>query len=377
MNTHQIVDVYKEADNVYLNVTFPAKYSQNQAVLMEYDVTKDVAIINKGSEYYLSIIRFDVPLAEIPIALPPITPNQSNPNLTQLVIGVSYNGINYPQNVIFQTQSIDEIVPVQNKPTAIYTPYYYIYEYEWLIKLINTALLASYNASPLPGLFGGYTPPYFNFNEQTQLIELIIPKFFYTLTSPAIAIPRININYSMLQFLDNFTWVGGVIGPAVINQFNLYLDTTYLTDRNGYALFGTAPTNPPTYYILQQCNFNMQYWNPVKKLLFTCNNIPIRQEFIQSNDTNSTSPALPILTDFTPTLDTADSGRSIAYYYATAQYRLCDILSDSPIRKISLKVYWEDIYGNINPMYIGSYQQANVKMLFLHKSQYKTRLNEK
>src|SRR5208282_2073910 len=157
------------------------------------------------------------------------------------------------------------------------------------------------------------------------------PSYFKTLTSPAVAMPQININYPMLQFLDNFTWIRVVVGPAVINQFNLYLDVSYLSDRNGYALFGTAPVNPPSYYILQQSSFNMQYWNPIKKLLFTCNNIPIRQEFVQSSETNSTSPALPIITDFTPTLENSNAGRSIAYYYPTAQYRLCDILSDSPI----------------------------------------------
>jgi len=375
MNTHQSLDVYKEADNVYLNITFSTNYLQNQGVILEYDVTKDIAVVAKGSEYYLSIIRFDVPLAEIPVALPPIVQSQPNPNLTQLIIGISYNGVNYPQNVIFQPQSLN-ILPPSSSIFPKYTPYYYIYEYEWMIKLINAALFASFVASPLGSLFPGTSPPYFNFNEQTQLIELIIPSYFKTLTSPAVAMPQININYPMLQFLDNFTWIRVVVGPAVINQFNLYLDVSYLSDRNGYALFGTAPVNPPSYYILQQSSFNMQYWNPIKKLLFTCNNIPIRQEFVQSSETNSTSPALPIITDFTPTLENSNAGRSIAYYYPTAQYRLCDILSDSPIKKISLKVYWEDLYGNIEPMYIGSYQQANVKMLFLHKSQYKTRLNK-
>lgn len=374
MNRNKIADIYKEDDNIYLNITFEPDYSVNGPVALEYDVTKDVPIVDNGSEYYCSIIRFDLPLAEIPVTLPPIVPNQSNPNLTPLVIGISYNGVDYPQHVIFETQLSAIPPPAQNMPYTVYTDYYNIYEYQWMIKLINTALLASFNLSPLPGLFGGYVPPYYNFNETTQLIELIIPKYFHTLTAPAVAIPTININYSFYQFLENFTYVGLSYGPTEINNFNAYLDTSYLNDINGYALYGTAPTSPPTYYILQQSAFSMQYWNPVKKILFTSDSIPIRKEFVQINQSSGLAPSLPIITDFTPTVENSTASRSIAYYFPTAQYRLADILTNGPVQKISLKVYWEDLYGNINPMTIGSYQQANVKMAFLRKSLYKHKL---
>lgn len=378
-------EIYKEIDNIYLNISFQPPYLSNEPYLLEYNVTKDTPILDKMSDYYLSIIRFDIPLSEIPITIAPPLPNQNPaaltyPNLLFPVIGITYNGINYPigpnNNLVFIPPNLTSFgPPTQNFPYQNITPYYWVYSYDWFLQIINNALLVAYNASPLPGLFPTYAPPYFTYDATTQLISLIVPDFFTRIVAPAIAIPTISFNFNMLQYLDGFPMRGNGLGAANGFEETIDLVNGNVHDINGYALFGTAPTNPPTYIKVTQSYITTQYWNPIKKLLLTSETIPVVKEYVQAQTpfgiNTSLNPSLPIVTDFTPVIEKAGDQRTIAYYLPTAEYRKVNMISELPLQKVSLKVFWEDLYGNIYPLNIGSYQSASIKIVFLHKSLYK------
>jgi hypothetical protein len=81
--------------------------------------------------------------------------------------------------------------------------------------------------------------------------------------------------------------------------------------------------------------------------------------------------SLPIITDFIPNINSPGESRSIAYYNPTSQYRLIDMVSDTPLQKINLKIYWVDISNNIYPLYVSVAQQASIKLAFIRKSLYK------
>lgn len=368
-------EIYKEIDNVYLNISFQPDYLSNQPYPLEYNVTKDTPILDKMSDYFLSVIRFDIPLSEIPVTIAPPLPNQNPsdstyPNLLALIIGINYNSISTGQRVLM-VQETNDPVPAQNFPYQNITPYYWIYSYDWFVQMINTALLTAYNVSVLPGLFPAALPPYFTYNSTTQLLSLIVPSFFVNLTAPAIAIPTINFNFNFLQYLDAFPIK--LLGLNNINGFDIMLDLKNgnVRDINAYGLNGQLPANPPIYYKIDQSQIIIQYWNPIKKLLLTSESIPVAKEYIQSGSTSSLNPSLPIVTDFTPVVEQAGQQRTIAYYLPTAEYRKVNMLSELPLQKVSLKVFWEDLYGKIYLLNIGSYQSASVKIVFLHKSMYK------
>jgi hypothetical protein len=369
-------DKNREIDNVYLNISFQPTYDDNEAVVLEYNTTKDTPILEKMSDYYMSVIRFDIPLAEVPITIFPIKPNQPNPNLSSLIIGINYNNVSYPINLIYEPQydvAVFGGVPVQNEDKQVVNEYYYIYQYENMILLINKALKTSYINSGLQALFPSYEIPKFVFNSTSQLITLIVPKFFITLTAPAVSIPTINMNYNFYQYLDGFPFFEIDNNSPIGFDARFVLSDGAVTNSDGYAIFGTLPTNPPEYYEVKQSTSILQFWNPIKKILLTSDTIPVLKEYIQGTGKNSQTgnPSLPIVTDFTPIVEKAGDGRSIAYYLPTSEYRKVDLISDLALTKISMRVYWEDIYGNINPLYIGSYQQASVKIVFLNKSMYK------
>src|ERR1700759_2826868 len=148
------IDFYKENDNVYLNVVIQntgindTTGTTNDAdIVAEYNVTKTLPILDKCSQYYCSIIRFDIPLQSVPLFIMPIIPASSfinpqpNPNLSPLIIGIDYLGVDYPVNVLYIADN-NLPVPTQNLVgQQVITEYYYGYTYEQLITMIKTALI--------------------------------------------------------------------------------------------------------------------------------------------------------------------------------------------------------------------------------------------
>ncbi len=391
--------IYKENDNIYLNVIFNtpqinstgtpiAPPSGEQSFPMEYSATKTLAIIDKCSDYYCSVIRFDIPLYEIPLYIMPIVPGAQqtgppNPNLTPLIIGISYNGNPTPQNLIYIPENT-LIPPIQNQSTQVINDYYYVYSVQLLITMLNIALTQSWRASGLAGLFPTLNTPYFYYDNTTELIELIAPSPFAYLTAPATAIPLIFINQSLLHYLNSFDWF--FVGYNQPNGVDLYFiannitplnsltpvpPQVYPTEKQAYTPYGTTPTNPPSYFIYTENYSTIQYWSSLRKIIITSGTIPIFYENIPANNNGGVATSLPILTDFVVPLSTIGDGRTIAYYTPTAQYRLVDMNSDQPLYNINIKVFWEDIYLNRYPLYISVAQIASVKIGFFRKTLYK------
>jgi hypothetical protein len=393
--------IYKENDNIYLNIVFDtpdinstgtptAPPSGEQSIPMEYSTNKTLAIVDKCSDYYCSVIRFDIPLYEIPLFVMSIVPGTQqtqlghpNPNLTPFIIGIFYNGNYYSTNLIY-TPFNNIVPPVQNQSVQVVTDYYYVYSTQLLINMINTTLASLWITAGLAAQFPTLTAPYFNYDPSSELISLIVPRPFSFLTAPATTIPLIFINVSLLRYLDSFDWFFvGYNQPFGADLFFVCTNITpinppspippqiYPTEKNAYAPFGTTPTNPPSYYIYPETYSSILYWSSLRKIILTSGTIPITYENIPSNDNGGLAVSLPILTDFVVPISKNGDGRTIAYYTPTAQYRLVDMNSDQPLFKVNIKVYWEDIYLNRYPLYISVGQVASVKIGFFRKTLYK------
>lgn len=367
------------SDNVYVNINFPSPildYSGapsvttgNEFIPMEYDITRNSDILSKPSEYYCSIIRFDIPLNSIPELICPIVPNQINPNLSTHIVGISYLTGNYPTQLIYTPQN-NELPPTQNQKYQVVTPYYYMYSFNDLINMINVGLAQSYTNSGIQSLFPSVDPPYLFFDPVTQLLNLVVNEIFTSNPpiSPLTAVPVIYINSSLISFLDSFQFKYNNPTPQP-NGKDYIFD---LTSTFNLVPFG----NVPNYYVFTGAYSVMQYWSASRKLVFTSSSIPIQKEYIPSLTSSAEENVLwPIITDFTLNLNDAGDNRSIAYYNPTSQYRLVDLQSTAPLRKINIKVYWQDIFGNYIPMSVNAGQYSSLKIAFLRKSLYKANGN--
>src|SRR5579875_1333655 len=117
------VDVYKTSDNVYYNVTIPQNLASTynlpnptggMPTPAQFLDVRDSPIVENPEDYYLSVIRFQVPGQEIPIGFWPGYNNQAGvtgntgpngPNNTNASITLSSGGFDKQQFIQWQTQN--------------------------------------------------------------------------------------------------------------------------------------------------------------------------------------------------------------------------------------------------------------------------------
>lgn len=354
-------------DNIYVNVSISPTLLNPSAIEIpaEYNVTKTIPILSKCDDYYLSVVRFSIPLNDIPLFIMPIVPNQPNPNLTPLIIGITTGGLDYPQSIIYISET-GVTPPIQNQPTQVITLYYFVFEYQNLITAINTALALSFNASGLPG-----NCPYFYLDSASEELNLVVDiATFAPTATPATPTPNPTATIFMNFLLQNYLSAYQVrfVGPSTIGkdyQFDLVrfgLDTTIPP-------FVTTP--PPTQKKFSQEYTTLALWSSLSKILIVSNSIPINSEYTPTNNSGISS-TLPIISDFTPSVELAGQSRSIAFYNPTSQYRLVDLKSSEALNTIDIKIYWQDLNQNIYPLLILQNQQASIKLAFVKKELYKT-----
>ena len=358
-------DIYKENDNTYVTISFTNQNTFGVEQNLSYDVTKTMAIVDNASHYYAAITRFDIPLTSIPITIFPVQKGQSDPNLSTLQVGVQLSPMTAPEYIYLQyvPQNLTP-PPVQDNPNQqIITFYYYVFSYTQMITMINTALQTAYSAAGLVD-----TAPYFVYDSATNLISLIVGAEFNVIDGPSVI-----INYPLFQYLNGFDITG--LGNGYYS-FNFY---GVLNESYGYAIYGTAPTDPPTFYKLTQEYINLGGWNPIRKILFITNTIPIKNEIVPCNQISQNNEGvystLPVLASYVPIIDGTKAGqqREGSYFQTNGNYglRLVDMTTTTAIYKISLQIYWQDIFNNVYPLPIPNFQQANVTIGFINKSLYK------
>jgi hypothetical protein len=408
----RIESVKKTVDNVYLNVVFdhpeykavqgsggvnqPAYYVTSESPIdATYNVTKTEPILDKCSDYYASVVRFTIPLDEVPLGICDIIPNQGNPNLTPMILGIDTNLVGgpttkYPVNCLYVAQN-NLTTPIQNASLQVITPYYFIYSYDQYIVMFNVALSTAWTNSGLATIFPTLLPPYFYLDHQTNLVNLVVPECFIRVMAPLTIQPLIFMNAVTQNYLDAFnTQYVGYDFNGGNDVYFLLVQLDY--PENYYYPNGTTvptPTSPstglptaPFYFKFSQQYSILEYWASLRKIVITTNTVPVRNEYIptvnnlvgaiNNMDTNGINNSLPIITDFIPQIDTsAGSSRSIAYYLPSAQYRLTDLLSDGPLQTLDIRILWQDKNGNLYPLQISVLQQASMKILFTKKSTYK------
>lgn len=357
-----------DADNIYLNVVISNNTSigNGSPIVAKQHITRTQPLINNASNYYLSVIRFTIPLQYVPLFIVDIVPNQANPNLTPYFMGITIGATNYSEQLIYIPTSGDLPVPVQNQQYQVITPYYYVYAYDILLQMANTALAAAYIAAGSPG---GEGAPFFIMNYATRLLSLVTSVQFIN------AGGSIFFNYQLIKYFDGFNLYR--IGN-LINSFSFI--TTY-TINNYYPTPGTA-TGPPQLLQFSENYSNLEYWSSFQKLIITSNLLPVRNEYIPSFDQltidtvgfqNGVNAQQPIISDFVPNIEYANDSRTIAYYNPTSQYRLVDLLRDTPIYAFDIAIYWIDRNNNVYPLKIGFGQEATLKIGFFKKDLYKNK----
>jgi len=216
--------------------------------------------------------------------------------------------------------------------------------------------------------------PFLIFNPATELMSWVWHNSWAT--APPATEPlgagqaRVTINLPLLAVFDGFrTLLRGSSGLAPNDDAHYVWENT---GDNAYTLNGFALTSAT-----QQGFRAITLLANVRQLVVTTSALPIVPEAIPANVVGggsssfaNSASSLPIITDFVPQLESSADVRGIVYYQPLAQYRLANMLSDTPLYRVQLSFLWQATDGRLVPIIIARNQQVNVKLGFFKKSLY-------
>lgn len=165
------------------------------------------------------------------------------------------------------------------------------------------------------------------------------------------------------------------IGQVVEYQGFFYVNTTGAN---------TAPPNGVdwnTYLGFDMCVMagdyaNLYNWVNIQSVLFVAQLIPVVDEFVpaglnnpnnSSGEFTTTNSTLQIVTDFVLDVQTGVDIDSNIVFFNQGEYRLANLVSDTPLRSIIIQIYYTDYNNNIFPLYLEPFGLATCKILFRKK----------
>jgi len=372
---HQYLDI-----NMVNNDTLGDK----APVRLVFNEIRSNPILSNPSEYFFSVMRFSLETVSLPLMIPQVQIGQIDPNKLIYSITMTYtspvNGITYEQQnfILYVPQSKNQ--PTPNPPLVVqdFDPngdYYFIYNFQYWIRLVNTTLarcLTDLNATVFAAT-GANLPssnaPFMEWDtvNNVAILNADIAGFNSTLTNP------INIYFNTPLFTLFSSFVADYFGFTNITNGKNYL--IYIGNDNG-----TNSIILPTYTALQmyQDYPTAALWNPVNAIVFNTGTIPVLPSLVSApiilnsavasltqggNNANISNT----LTDFEVPVTEGWEYKPNIFYAPSAEYRLVDLIGNTPISNISINVFWKDSFANLHPFYLNSGCNANIKVLFRKK----------
>lgn len=366
-----------DPDHIYMDLQMLNNDTSgsNPPVHLSFNETRTNPIVTKPRDYYISIVRFSVDSQSLPVFVPQIELDQSDPNRTIYTVTLSYE---YSGTVYFGNEYVEYVTsnfstPAANAPLVnqdVSTNYYYVEQYISFIRMVNTAYsdaFASLNSQVVAagGTLPMANPPFLEWNPTNNraILNADILGYEESLT------PRINIymNSPLFRLFSSF--------EAENNGFNVSNGTNYRLKVINQRDFNIFTVNSVNYVQMFQQYSVRALWSPITSLVFTCSLVPIVPTQVSpakiynspqglSSQGNNASIA-NILTDFI-----ADELEFSPYltYVPTSEYRLLDLKGDSPMNSISIQAFWKDRFGNLNPFLLDSQDCATLKIMFRKKT---------
>jgi len=382
-NRHQ-----RETDNIYLNINVNNDNSDGSRKIAQFSAEYENPIIDNPSEFNLSVVKFQIPLDELPLFIIPVVPGQiltygsGTPINTPFSVGLYQ--INNPVTIVpplpappattFFAQQVTWVpqwwdYPLPSGGGAVnldnnkFSPIMYAYSYQSVLTRVNLALAAANTqARAVTGTISAISPYYILEDDK---FKLVIP----AVTADSGWSVFVNVN--LLEVFQGFSY------NISSDQLRYQLDISYLAQSNYFTVINKS--SPPVAfnaYVIPQEYSNFEYLSSARKIVMTSNTIPARKEYypvpannvVNSSSVTGVTNGLGIISDFQLDLQNKPGEqRSIATYNSDL-YRMVDLDSTHPMRKIDVNFFWADQFNNLFPLYISPFGNINVKLGFFRKS---------
>jgi hypothetical protein len=270
------------------------------------------------------------------------------------------------------------------KQQDITSTYYYVYNYQHFIDLVNNALLRAWQQMiALLGSLGGYwnatVAPFLDIDSSRQIVILHADKELF---ESGIGPLDLYFNTRLFQLFVGLPHEYAS-KTSDMNYRMIFVnrsDANILTRPTYYTNPSTLLTisDPTTLIQAEQEISSMALWSPVASIVFASTMLPVlptqtslpkelgnNSNYLTSggNNCNLTN----ILSDFSIAVDINNQYRPIVEYNPGAEYRLLDMNSSINLNRVDIVVYWKDHFGNLNPFELQPGCSAHVKILFRKK----------
>ena len=359
MSRKNRVNITREYDNIYYNITINSNNS-NRFSVPKLSISRTVNILDKASDYYVSVIRFNIPSEYVPILI--FVPEAGQINVGIYNITLSYQTFDVTENLEYINRGNGSFTSMRNG-------YYYMYDFQQMVDMINVALENAMTI--LKTNFPADVPlqaspnPFMIYDPISKLFAFYVDELlFNTVNDPHI---EMYMNDPLWTLFGSFPFQRIYNGQPLNPVDSKDVQILFKNHGNNLVPNPNSDPNDETIYIYLSQEYVTTYnWNPFKKIVITTTSLPILGENIDSTGNNQRT----ILTDFIPSVS-ATEFRTVYQYYPISQYRLIDLTNDAPLKAFDINVWWEDVDGDLQLIYLPWNSQISIKIAFLKKNLYK------
>lgn len=324
-------------------------------------------------------------------------------NTTPYVITQTYRTSNVTYTgsaqVIYVPNDLTTTAPVWNpsNPQAltlsdVTSDYYYLYNYEVFINMVNQAMTNSFwqlnghlyqklgTSLPMSSTTNSlaYQPPSMSWNSSALTGIITADNKAYSQSIGNFI--SIFFNLPMSTLFASFPYQYQNVSPSSLLYSSLVFNTNAGAGLYVVSSYSTAGAITAQYTAIQiyQDFQTASLMNPVQSIVFTSTILPVVMENVgtplilngtasSSITVGSTANVFPIVTDFVVPFSATNRYVPDITYTPTGEYRLVDLYGESPANQIDIQVYWKDQYGLIHPFLLGSGCTGSLKIMFRRK----------
>ena len=307
--------------NKYLDLTLS---DANDFILSQIDYDSNQPILEKCSDYDVTVQSFSIPSSLIPILL------FKNKNFkiayqfgaTTVVKSLDYSVINYTGQLYKNEQPI--------------------FHYHDMLDIINKALADGFaDIKLLQPAIDSSTPAFVSHDAEAELC-------IYNMQTNSGNL-KCYFNDKLYTLFSSFQSIEEKIGSETF--FNI------LNKDNGN---NTETINGLQYYSTYQNYNTMPIWSDLKKILMITGSIPVNSEYVTAGSSN-----IYLLTDFEARERIFD--RTNYEYEPNGPQRYYELNSDDSLYSADIKLYWADKKNNIYPIYQSPLDYTNIVLKFRKK----------
>lgn len=347
-----IRDLVHQEENIYYTASFVNQ--ETYRVPASYTDNRTVPILNKPSDYKLALVKVNCDIGAIGMF-------RSNPAGNPYLAILYY----YPDNIwiqipLFSTHSNDDVV-------YLFQDFLDLPEgYNDSMATAFTQLKSEYNAIHGPGTWEADATksqyaPFLAYDSDSSFFSM-----YNTIesddTNPEAV--QVYLQNNLEQRLESlFTNIGNRYGTN--NPLALAQGQIRIAFNSGPQNINRVTINSINWIKNTQTYLSIERWWDAQRLIVTSSTIGVRSDNIGLSNPTGKPISINAITDIEIFYDTrSNSPATTLRYGPVSEYRIIDILIDTPLTAINLGFYVQTSTGEIRQLYFSPGRGFDIKLLF-------------